>query len=64
MNSPNANTPLKTEAECCRCPFCDQTMEMPYPFCQACGAELRRCPVCGSVLPQDTDTCAHCEGGG
>ncbi len=49
----------KTESGC-RCPFCDQSMEMPFPFCQACGTELRYCPECGQPLPQDANTCSHC----
>ncbi len=48
------------ETVCCRCPFCDQAMEMPFPFCQDCGAELRYCPACGQVLPQDAQICPNC----
>jgi predicted amidophosphoribosyltransferase len=50
----------QTEEACCRCPFCDQAMEMPYPFCRACGAELSFCQTCGQPLPQDAESCTHC----
>lgn len=38
-------------------------MEMPFPFCQACGVELRYCPVCGEPLPKESDVCSHCAEG-
>jgi hypothetical protein len=50
----------KTEKGSCCCPFCDYAMEMPYPFCQACGVELRYCSECGQPLPKDAETCPHC----
>lgn len=48
------------EKDACHCPFCDHALEMPYPFCRACGAELRYCPVCGQPLPKDADACSYC----
>jgi len=59
MSQPNI-TPLEQGQDCCQCPFCHKTLQMPYPFCQACGAEIRRCPVCGKVLPQDVEECDRC----
>lgn len=50
------------EQHLCRCPFCDNAVRMPYPFCQACGAELRYCPRCGQPLAQDAQVCPHCAG--
>jgi len=61
MNA-KAQMPEEKEAGRCKCPFCDQSTEMPYPFCQVCGAELRFCPICGQPLPQDAEACAHCGG--
>lgn len=48
------------EKDACHCPFCDHALEMPYPFCRACGAELRYCPVCGQPLPKDANACSYC----
>ena len=44
----------------CGCPFCDDAMEMPYPFCQACGSQIVYCDLCGEPLPQGAEACAHC----
>ncbi len=52
----------KVEIVPCHCPFCDQSMDMPYPFCQACGAEIMYCPTCGQPLPRDAEGCPHCAG--
>jgi predicted amidophosphoribosyltransferase len=46
----------------CACPFCDAPTDQAYPFCKACGKDLRRCPVCGKALAQDQDTCPECKG--
>jgi len=48
------------EAKNCYCPYCDQSMTMPLPFCIACGAELRFCSQCDEPLPQDADVCPNC----
>jgi len=46
----------------CRCPFCDNALQMPYPFCQACGAEVHLCGICGRPLPRNAESCPHCSG--
>jgi len=48
------------EQESCRCPFCENAVVMPYPFCQACGAEIRYCPRCRQPLARDAQVCSHC----
>ncbi len=60
MDRPSDAVAQEISKGTCHCPFCDNTLEMPYPFCQACGAELRICPVCGQPLPQDAQVCPHC----
>ena len=60
MGRPNVAENEKTDAGDCHCPFCDSSLEMPFPFCQACGAALRYCPVCGQPLAEDVEDCPHC----
>jgi hypothetical protein len=62
MAQSEQETGQTAEVFCCRCPFCDYAMEMPYPFCQVCGAEICYCEVCGQPLPKDADHCPHCAG--
>jgi len=50
----------KGEPAVCHCPFCDNTVEMPFPFCQVCGSQIVYCQVCGQPLPQEAETCPHC----
>ena len=54
------NVAEKNNQAGCACPFCDNAMEMPFPFCQVCGSRIVCCEVCGEVLPQDADSCLHC----
>jgi predicted amidophosphoribosyltransferase len=46
----------------CACPFCDAPLERAYPFCKTCGRDLKRCPGCGRVIPQDEEMCPECKG--
>lgn len=50
----------KTLQAGCACPFCDSSLEMPFPFCQACGSQIVYCDVCGEPLPQGAGDCPHC----
>lgn len=45
----------------CQCPFCDSPMEATYPFCKACGREIRRCSKCGRVLAPHEKFCPNCK---
>lgn len=49
-----------TEERKCICPYCDNSLIMPYPFCQVCGKELRFCPQCGQPLARDAVICGQC----
>jgi predicted amidophosphoribosyltransferase len=62
MDHPDTDTRKEEGKTVCCCPFCDNALEMPFPFCQACGAKLEYCPVCGEPLPADSETCPHCAG--
>lgn len=44
----------------CRCPYCEGSTKMAFPFCVACGQELRFCPACQEPLPRDALRCSHC----
>ncbi len=48
------------EEKACYCPYCEASMEMPLPFCRACGAVIRFCSQCNEPLPQDAQTCPNC----
>ncbi len=48
------------EGHKCTCPYCEVSMEEPYPYCSGCGAELKYCPKCESVVAQGAKTCAGC----
>ena len=60
MDRPKESVTQEARKGTCCCPFCDSALEMPYPFCQACGSELRYCPECGQLLPKDAESCPHC----
>ena len=43
------------------CPYCDEAIaEAAFPYCQACGLKVLRCPACEMVVPKDTRKCPHC----
>ncbi len=44
----------------CHCPFCDNALVMPYPFCEACGAQIEYCSECHQAIPQDAEVCPNC----
>lgn len=44
----------------CACPYCDVTGEDLYPFCSACGANLRPCPVCEKPIGKAKTVCPYC----
>lgn len=44
----------------CVCPFCDAETKPAFPFCQACGKNLRFCVACGQPLPEAAHYCLHC----
>jgi predicted amidophosphoribosyltransferase len=54
--------PAGEEKTTCRCPFCDNALVMPYPFCQVCGAVILYCPECGQPMPRDAEVCPYCSG--
>ncbi len=60
MDRPREETKAKEGQDSCRCPFCDNAMEMPYPFCQACGSEIEYCEACGQPLPAGAEFCPYC----
>jgi hypothetical protein len=47
--------------ECRSCPFCDEEIaEAAFPYCEACGVKLLRCPACQMPIPRDSEKCPHC----
>jgi hypothetical protein len=43
------------------CPFCDAGIaEAAFPYCEACGVKILRCPACQMPVPRDTPKCPHC----
>ncbi len=60
MGYSHEESPVSQERGVCRCPFCDNALKMPYPFCQACGSKVEYCPVCGQPLPAEGEACPHC----
>ena len=60
MDRPQVEPRAKDAPAACHCPFCDNALEMPYPYCQACGSEIEYCEACGEPLPAGADECPHC----
>jgi len=48
------------EEAACFCPFCENVLEMPAPWCRACGAEISFCVACEEPLPKDATVCPNC----
>jgi nitrogen fixation NifU-like protein len=52
------------------CPYCDQLLDEPFPFCKKCRTELMTCRHCGKPFSTSLKECPHCgevaggEGGG
>jgi hypothetical protein len=44
----------------CVCPFCENVLEMPAPWCAVCGVQIRLCVVCEEALPKDATVCPGC----
>ena len=43
------------------CPFCDEEIaEAAFPYCEACGVKVLRCPKCGLTVPREQEKCPHC----
>jgi predicted amidophosphoribosyltransferase len=43
------------------CPFCDEAIaEAAFPYCEACGLKVLRCPKCQLPVPRDKEKCPHC----
>jgi nitrogen fixation NifU-like protein len=48
------------EGHACICPFCEKSMEEPYPYCSSCGAEIKYCPKCEGAVAHGAKTCSSC----
>jgi hypothetical protein len=48
------------EEATCVCPFCENALEMPAPWCQVCGVEISFCVECEQPLPQGATVCPNC----
>lgn len=48
------------EEPMCVCPFCENVVEMPAPWCSACGAQISYCIECKAPLQQEATVCANC----
>ncbi len=44
----------------CVCPFCENALEMPAPWCTVCGVQIRFCRACEEPLPKDATVCPNC----
>jgi predicted amidophosphoribosyltransferase len=43
------------------CPYCDDEIaEAAFPYCEACGLKVLRCPKCGLSVPRGKARCPHC----
>ena len=51
----------KTTKEHRFCPYCDEEIaEAAFPYCEACGLQVLRCPKCGISVARDRETCPAC----
>lgn len=48
------------EKATCVCPFCENVLEMPAPWCAVCGVHIRYCVACEEPLPKDAVICPSC----
>ena len=48
------------EKATCVCPFCDNVLEMPAPWCGVCEVEIRFCEACREPVPQEATACPNC----
>lgn len=44
----------------CICPYCDASMEKPFPFCKLCGKKIIFCRICGKPLRKGEKICSLC----
>jgi len=45
----------------CKCPFCEGELEEDLvPFCKTCQIPVKRCSVCGAVIPLEVNNCFEC----
>jgi len=44
----------------CSCPFCDNPVEMTFPFCQACRVALAVCKECNKLVAKEDKVCPNC----
>lgn len=52
------NKPLKAPRFC---PYCeDEISEAAFPYCEACGLEVLKCPECGQSVARDSEKCPAC----
>ena len=43
------------------CPYCDEDIaEAAFPYCEACGLKVLRCPKCAMVVPREKEKCPRC----
>jgi hypothetical protein len=44
----------------CICPYCEQQLADPLPFCDSCGKEIITCTSCGCALSPVQNICPSC----
>ncbi|MBI4304344.1 MAG: hypothetical protein HY665_08435 [Chloroflexi bacterium] len=42
------------------CPYCDNEMEVEWPFCQTCGVTVFHCPRCRKPFSREHKVCPYC----
>ena len=43
------------------CPFCDADIaEAAFPYCEACGLKVLKCPSCEAPIRRNAETCPTC----
>jgi predicted amidophosphoribosyltransferase len=43
------------------CPYCDEEIaEAAFPYCEACGLKVLRCPSCQMPIRRNTEKCPTC----
>jgi predicted amidophosphoribosyltransferase len=52
------NKPLKEHRFC---PYCEEEIaEAAFPYCEACGLQVVKCPGCGQSVARDSKKCPAC----